>query len=64
MVDPGYKKIVNLSHDEAIKRRECVSEVEYNMKLALLKGNYYFGKGEVNFYLEKEFSNGEVFIEF
>jgi hypothetical protein len=47
-----------------MKRSEAVSEVEYNCKLALLKGNYYFGKAEINFYLEKEVSNGEVFVEF
>jgi hypothetical protein len=29
-VDPGYKKIINISKDEAVKRAKLVSEIEYD----------------------------------
>ena len=62
-VDPGYKKIINISKDEAIKRADLVSEIEYDFQLALMRGSYYYGKAVINFYVEKEPADGHLFLE-
>jgi hypothetical protein len=62
-VDPGYKKTVNISKEEADKRSKIVTEIEYDFQLAILKGTHYFGKAVINFYVEKEPTDGELFIE-
>jgi hypothetical protein len=62
-VDPGYKKTINISKEEAEKRSTIVTEIEYDFQLAIMKGDYYFGKAVINFYVEKEPADGELFIE-
>ena len=42
--DPGYDKNIFLTKQEAIKRKELVSDVHYDIVLVLLKGK------NINFY--------------
>jgi hypothetical protein len=52
-IDPKFKEIVIMTQEEAERRRELVSDIEYDFALALNKGDYFLGQGEINFYLHK-----------
>ena len=46
----------------AQKRDKLVSEVEYNYKLCLRKGNYYAGSATVNLFLKDLPAKGDLFL--
>lgn len=64
VVDPGYLLNVLLSRDDANKRKEIVSDIEYDFQLALQKGEYFFGNAVINFYVNREPEAGELFLNF
>ena len=64
MYDSGYKSTVTLKQEEAQRRFDLVSDIEYDFQLALNIGDYYVGKAVVNFYLDKEPKLAELFLNF
>jgi hypothetical protein len=64
MLDKGYSANITLKKEEAEKRCELISEIEYDFQLALNKGDYYIGKAVINFYLLKKPEAGELFLNF
>jgi hypothetical protein len=62
MLDKGYNANITLKKEEAEKRCELVSEIEYDFQLALNKGDYYIGKAVVNFYLTSKPEPGQLFL--
>jgi hypothetical protein len=64
MLDKGYNANITLKKEEAEKRTELITEIEYDFQLALNKGDYYIGKAVVNFYLTKRPEAGELFLNF
>ena len=62
IIDSGYKKQVLLTKDQAIRRAQLVSDIEYDFQLALQKGAYYLGKAVINFYLNEAAKPGELFL--
>jgi len=64
LIDPDYKSSVLLSKTEADKRKELISEIEYDYQLALNKGDCYLGSAVINFYLESVPAPGELFLDF
>lgn len=64
MLDKGYNANITLKKEEAEKRAELISEIEYDFQLALNKGDFYIGKAVVNFYLTKRPEAGELFLNF
>jgi hypothetical protein len=61
-VDSGYKGNFLLSKVEADKRKEIVSDIEYEFQLALQKGEYYLGNAVINFYVNRLPQENELFI--
>ena len=61
-VDSGYKASVLLSKIEAERRKEIVSDIEYDFQLALQKGEYYLGNAVINFYVNRDPAEGELFL--
>ena len=53
IIDPHYYSTVVLTENEAKKRAELISDIEYTFSLALKEGDFYFGQAEINFYLER-----------
>ena len=54
-----------LSKEQAAKRRELLSEIEYDFQVALQKGDYYLGNAVVNFYVRRMPSEDtDLFINF
>ena len=39
----------HLTHEEAIYRKSVLSNITYDVKLALIKGKTYFGTTKINF---------------
>jgi len=64
IVDKGYKATVLLKKEQAEKRKELISDIEYDYQLALNKGDHYLGKAVINFYLNKEPAKDELFLNF
>lgn len=63
-LDQGFAKNVTLKKSEAVRRKELVSEIEYDFQLALNLGKHYLGKAVINFYLKALPSKDELFIDF
>lgn len=61
-VDPEYKASVLLSKVEVERRKEIASDIEYDYQLALQKGEYYLGNAVINFYVNREPAQGELFL--
>ena len=63
--DPGFEDNVYLTWDEAKARAEIVSDVRYELILALAKGKSYYGKIKVSFHLENtDFKEEDLFLDF
>ena len=63
IIDPHYNANLVLTEQEAKKRAELISDIEYTFSLALKKGENYFGQAEINFYLERlPSTDDELFV--
>jgi hypothetical protein len=51
-----------LSKVEVERRKEIASDIEYDYQLALQKGEYYLGNAVINFYVNREPAQGELFL--
>ena len=65
LIDPDFDNPgLYLTYEEAKRRRELVSDIEYTFSLALKKGDFYCGQAEINFYLEQMPDNDhELFLD-
>jgi hypothetical protein len=64
IVDANFKTTAILKETEAHRRRELVSDVEYEFSLALKHGDYYLGQAKLRFYVEQiPSSDEELFVD-
>jgi hypothetical protein len=48
-LDQKKAEMKHLTHEEAIYRKSVLSNITYDVKLALIKGKTYFGTTKINF---------------
>ena len=64
IIDSNFKSTAVLKETEAHRRKELISDVEYQFALALKHGDHYLGQASITFYLEQHPVNDEeLFIE-